>query len=521
MPAQAPHLGKWETVPPLLDTGQTAIHSCVIYNQSTKKWKVLYFYAVYREGPNNKVQSRIWNPENNQITSQDIPDWPSPATDPPYLFCSGHSFMPDGKLLVADGHRGVGGPNNDQFMGLPYTYIFDPINEQWSIPGPSGNPYKMADGRWYPTLTTLGTRPDGQISNRVIAMSGYKKDLQGGQSVVNKDPEVYDPNIGWRFMRDQTVPQPDAVQPFDDLYPRGHLIPFGASAGKIFYSIPMTQAYIFDPFFDGPPNGGFWTPVGGVRTNNRWAGSSGLLPLLPGSTSMKVLICGGGNPGLNTAEIIDLSSGTPTWTPVNPMSFARRDTNAVILPDDRILVIGGDRVDGYINPVMRAESYDPATGNWTLLPAMNIPRMYHSSAILLPDGRVWVGGTNAGGIVYNNLEIYSPGYLFEGTRPVFLTAPDNITYGSPFPIDVSLPIAAIRLIRLGMATHSIDMDQRSIGLSFTPGDPNGTNPYTVTPPANANVAPPGLYMLFVLRPKSASSSGQTMIPSVAKIVKLA
>lgn len=78
----------------------------------------------------------------------------------------------------------------------------------------------------------------------------------------------------------------------------------------------------------------------------------------------------------------------------------------------------------------------------------------------------------------------------------------------------------ILIIRLASMKHSTDTDQRSVGLCFTPGPQNHVYPYNIPAPANANIAPPGYYMLFVLRPKSQSISGQTMIPSVAKIVKV-
>lgn len=508
-----PHPGRWETVPPLLDTQQSAIHACVIFNQSTGFWKVLYFTAWGREGPNNKVKSRIWNPQNNQITAQDIPDWPGPETDAPLLFCSGHSYMLNGNLLVAGGHRGVGGPNNDQFYGLPYTYVFNPSTEQWSVATnpTTGQPQKMADGRWYPTLTTLGA---GQGSNKVIAMSGFRKDLVNGQSVVNKDPEIYYPDTGWSLMANP----PQAQQPFNDLYPGAHLVPFGPHKGKIFYSMPMTQAYVFNPFFSGIPNGGYWEPIAAPRTTYRSAGNSVLLPLLPGTTNAKVLIIGGGDPATKTAQLMDVAAGSPSWASVPDMTEARRNANAIILPDDRILVVGGNRSGGFEAPVFPAEVYDPSTNQWTALPRMRLFRAYHSVALLLPDARIWVSGTT---FPYEtDIEIYSPGYLFEGTRPQIISAPNNISYGTQFSIATNMSIAAIRLVRLSVTTHAVDMDQRSIGLSFTQGPLNHDFPWNVTAPNNADVAPPGWYMLFVLRAKSESSSGLTAIPSIAKIVKL-
>lgn len=403
-----------------------------------------------------------------------------------------------------------------QHYGLPYTYVFNPSAEQWSVPGLPFAPHKMADGRWYPTLTTLGT---GQGLNKVIAMSGLRKNLVGGKSVVNRDAEIYNPNIGWGLMENP----PQAVQPFDDLYPGAHLIPYGAYKGKIFYSMPMTQAYVFNPFFSGPPNGGYWNPIAAARTTHRSAGNSVLLPLLPGASRAKVLIIGGGEPATKTAQTIDLATGPLAWSSVPDMSQARRHANAIILPDDRILVIGGSQSSLYQMPVYFAEVYDPSTNAWTLLPSMRLYRMYHSVAILLPDGRVWVSGTTYPEPASNyqrNIEVYSPGYLFEGTRPQIVNAPDNISYGTKFSIETDMPIAAIRLIRLGVTTHAIDMDQRSVGLTFQAGPPNGVFPWDVNAPGDADIAPPGWYMLFVLRATSESSSGMTAIPSVARILKL-
>lgn len=259
----------------------------------------------------------------------------------------------------------------------------------------------------------------------------------------------------------------------------------------------------------------------GRRTGatHRGDGNSVLLPLLPGATTAKVLIVGGGNPGTRTADIMDVASASPAWTAAAPMFFGRRNANAVILPDDRVLVVGGNLLDNGDDPVLKAEAYDVAANAWTLLPAMTRGRAYHSTAVLLPDARVWAAGSFTT-FTEKNIEIYSPGYLFEGDRPVITSAPATVYYGTTFSINTSLAISAIRLIRLGATTHAQDMDQRSVGLAFTQTNPNNGPTWSVTAPADANVAPPGLYMLFVLRPKAASHSGQTAIPSVARIVNV-
>lgn len=400
----APHPGKWERVlnqnQCLLSTGETAVHACLLGNLHNQKWKVLYFFAGQTQGT---IKSGIWNPVNNAITEQTIPNWPGsqdPPPPPPRLFCSGHSLMPDGKLFVAGGEIYSSEPPP---LGLPYTYIFDQINEQWFIPGLPGTPHAMAAGRYYPTVTTLGAGQGGQGYGKILAMSGLTEDGR-----VNADPEIYNPippNVDWNKM---TNPQ-QALQPFEDVYPGPHVIPYGSQKGKIFHTIPMFQAYTFNPF---PPQGqNYWTAIGSPRTIDRHGGNSILLPLLPGSTNVKVLITCSGYTANNSAEIINLADTSPSWSSVSNMFIARHNANAIILPDDRVLIIGGNKVDRHDEPVFTPEAFDPSTGSWTLLPAMNIYRSYHSVAILLPDGRVWLSGTTyPGGITewQHNIEIYSP-----------------------------------------------------------------------------------------------------------------
>ncbi len=527
------HPGKWEIVLQsncVLNTQVVATNSGLIYNPNFSgplKWRVIYFFASDYVPGTQSVRTCIWDPNNNDITPRDFPNWPPPyAEDPPFLHCSGMAMLADGRVIAGGGHRV---PFIDPGRGLPFTYIFEPLNNRWIIPtNPlTGEPHAMADGRWYPCLIILGA---GQGFGKVIAMSGYRYESSSpGQSVVNNDPEIYDPINGWSLMQ-----FPDqAKQPFNDIYPSAHVIPAGAFAGKVFFSLPMLQAYIFDPFVisDQP----YWVPVGQVReTNPSILGASVLLPLLPPYNSSKVVIMGGGgweSPALNTVETINLTDTSPLWAPVQSMYYARFSPIAITLPTDKILVIGGAGESYFDKPVMTAElldASDPSNANWTwtLLPAMMAEpiglRGLHSVGHLLPDGRIFVSG----GGENNNLtiEIYSPGYLLdfrEGERPVINSAPDNISYGQPFTIETSHQITAIRLIRIGAMTHSINTDQRSIGLVVPDPDLSlGGIRYILTAPPNANIAPPGFYMLFVLRDKRYSISGESMLPSIAKIVKL-
>lgn len=449
--------------------------------------------------------------------------------------------MPNGEFLMAGGIRipALNAPAEPPHLpahgnhGLNYTYIFNPNpqipGQEWRVAGGVDSPHAMADDRYYPTLTQLG-KTQG-FSGKIVVMSGW---IDGGvvPPTFALKPQYYDETDGWHYFQYLGSEQPFSG-PYD-YYPSAHLIPAGNNVGKIFYSIPMIQSYMFNPFWEGFTPPGYWAPVGTERTLYRLNGTSTMLPLLPPYNTMtaRVIIIGGAASydedvnAVKSAEVIDIASASPQWESLGDLLFfARKNHISVMLPNDMLFVVGGNLRAYGLDPEYSAELIDTTQADLqsTMLPAHVYPREHHCIALLLPDATVFLAGGGGGipGDEVYHIEIYEPGYLFEGTRPEILSPLTDITYGSQFTIQTSLPIAAspngIRLIRFGAVTHSTDMSQLSVGLSYTAGP---SNTYTVTAPPDANVAPPGLYMLFVLRPKAASLSQETMIPSVAKIVKL-
>ena len=240
----------------------------------------------------------------------------------------------------------------------------------------------------------------------------------------------------------------------------------------------------------------------------------------------KILVAGGASSSKD-ARVIDLNGATPQVSATAPMASGRRQHNLTVLADGTVLATGGNSSGAPLvdldNGVYPAELWNPATGQWRTLAAMQVTRQYHSTALLLPDARVLSAGggicgtCDAVGYLAKNAEVFSPPYLFKkdgsgelAPRPEITSAPDEVTYDAPFAISTpnAASIRKVALVRLGAVTHSVNMEQRYVPLSFTAG----SGAVNATAPANANVAPPGVYMLFVI--------GADGVPSVARMVRV-
>jgi len=237
----------------------------------------------------------------------------------------------------------------------------------------------------------------------------------------------------------------------------------------------------------------------------------------------KILLVGGGYTTA-TAEVIDLNAGA-TWRPVQAMSVPRRQHNATLLADGTVLVTGGSNTTGFNSAptdsrVLRAERWNPATETWDTLARMSHHRLYHSTALLLPDGRVLSVGSGqpaAAGLTDDyTAEIFTPPYLYRldgtlATRPEISAAPSEVSYGQAFTVQTPSAAGIVKAtwIRLSSVTHAFNQNQRLNRLTVTPG---GTSTVIVNAPASSREAPPGHYMLFLI-----NSSG---VPSIARIIRI-
>lgn len=312
---------------------------------------------------------------------------------------------------------------------------------------------------------------------------------------------------------------------------------FTAPNGQVFCAgpMPITQTRYLDV-----SGGGAWSaPFTGAATQNN-AASPGShyggyrvygTPVL--YDRGKLLIVGGGDDDgtpnasravTNTVQMVDLTGAAPTFRMAAPMQYPRMHANATVLPNGQVLVSGGSFTATGIPDyaVLPAEIWTPPTattpgGRWEIAASLTTPRMYHSTAVLLPDGRVLTaGGGHAGGATdFPSAQVYSPSYLEAGSRPGVTYAPATIGYGQPFA--VLSPQAGltgkVTLVRLSSVTHSLNMNQRLNTLSYTIASDGQS--LTVTPPANANDAPPGHYLLFVVTADGIPSEGRVVQLSAA------
>ena len=426
-------------------------------------------------------QSRIWDQATGLYTPP--ANQPLDVTADENIWSCGHGHLPDtgGTILICGGFQtGSGvGPDTER-----RSFLFDPATNQFR---PTAN---MAAQRFYPTTVLLS---DGKI------MSLYGSVTSAGSTPVSSNFEIFDPaGAGGTGAWSAPVPLP-----FNYLwYPWTFVLP----DGDLFIAGPQKPARRFDyhttPVVDDPARQYQQVyPQRGVNMD----GTAVLLPMRPPNYAPRVLIAGGSssywsgtNAGaLNTAEWIDLSAASPTWSALPNMNIARDHLQSVLLPDGRVVFMGGTDLTPGGGPIEIFDPEDPLSG-FEMGPSLNYTKTYHSAAILLRDGSVIVGGDTGpflGGASTPN-ERYLPSYFFK-PRPVISGALPPLTYGGAFSVPTPDPnaIAEVVLMRPGAVTHAFNHDQRYVGCAITGGAGGSVQ---ATAPPDGNHAPPGHYLLFLV-----------------------
>ncbi|MGD9695157.1 MAG: galactose oxidase-like domain-containing protein [Thermoleophilia bacterium] len=445
----------------------------------------------------------IWDPRTGQTYRRDPPI--DPRRGQPYdIWCGGQTFLRDGRLLVAGGNwEFFNLQTSQQFQGHDVLLTFNPFNETWTVQP------KMSVGRWYPTTTLL---PDG----RVVILSGLDKtgDITPVVEVFTPSPDM--DGVG-------TIEVKPSAARSTIFYPHLFLVPGGklllAGPGADDTGLLDTTTWTWSPLPNLPQ-------LPGMLSGRREWGAATLLPGgINGPT--QILLQGGSPtdvnyndaPATNTTVIADIPAllsykpGDPSPWRQGPSNLqARSHSNSTLLPDGSIFRNGGGRGSGtdglFTDPVFSAELLPQGASQWIQVGTEQEERTYHSTSLLLPDGRVISSGDDRPEHSRDTsrnrtVQFYNPPYLYRGARPTIASAPAQAPYGATIGVGTPDAVSRVTLMKLGANTHALDVDQRLLNLPFTAA----AGGVSVTLPSDPTAAPPGYYQLFVLNASGVPSAG--------------
>lgn len=470
-------------------------------------------------------KTRVYDVKTHKLLTIPIP---SPDSD---VFCAHHAFAADGRLLIGGGTAKWPETTDIHVHGLDFLghnrcWLYNARERKWvEVAHMNRNPDQLDEeesgGRWYPGMLTLG-------NGDVLSFFGHP--LQQDSRHRNTLPERYNQSANVWINSPKEMARP--IAPGGSVrylfFPRSFVLP----DGKLFFATPMPVDFTTATGGDGTYFSTRYDPVTGNYEGHKipqptqggyhdWSRPAVLLPLLPEENYIpRVLFC-----GETTPLKIDLnpSISAPTWqnTASRAASVAGRTrvySNAVILPNGEVCLVGGVHVVEPEDPVNEVEIYNPGinwtagdysnSDSWSVKEPGTHTRNYHSTALLLPNGKVWVAGGNVDGRAGNPrdpdnigvlwIELYEPDYINASNRIQISQAPKVVTYRQSFDITIDQPsnnVQRVALIRNGSVTHSTNMDQRYVGLTI---ESKEGNTIRVSSPPNGNVAPPGQYMLWVI-----------------------
>lgn len=403
------------------------------------------------------------------------------------MFCAGVSTLENGHIVASGGN-----PDDSR------TSVFNPETLGWSPLA------EMNDRRWYGANLTL---PNNQI------FSTFAK-------TANNRTELYSPDSN-RWTRTPNADMQTLVDEHNQIIAVGGDSQWWAHVavtpqGRVFQGGPTQTFHSFDPV-----GGGHTDALGAmigdkVRTfGNAVTYDAGKLLLLGGHDTRP----GQSATSTNNVYRVDMNGPAPVVTPGTPMNFARTLANSVTLPNGEILIIGGNTtgtVFSDVGSVFQPEMYNPETDTWRVMNAIAVPRNYHSTALLLKDGRVLSagGGACGDGCAANHLDgqIFTPPYLFNedgtsATRPLLSDVPEVTGAGNQFAVTASSDTQRFSMVRLSATTHHMNTDQRFLPVSSVD---RGDGTYSLTMEANPNVLIAGHYWLFSVNENGTPSQGQTV-----------
>ena len=410
------------------------------------------------------------------------------------MFCPGTTNLPDGRLLVTGG------------IGSPMSSIYDPQTNSWSATA------RMNIPRGYQANVLTA---DSQVLTVGGSWSGPTADRTG---------ELWNEADGWRILPNVKIdtmvgPDPGGIYRADN-----HMWLFATADNRVLHAGPSVNMN--------------WITTGGDGSIRAAGGRGDDSYSQNGNAAMydvnRVLKTGGAPAYENTTATrasYSIAIGSePTVTRLTPMSYPRAFHNSVVLPNGQVVVVGGQTQPVPFSDnttIFIPEIWDPVTRQFSTMPAMQVPRNYHSVALLLTDGRVMVGGGGLCGAGCNanhpNLQILTPPYLLDsnGTaaRQARITrAPAEAALGNTISVDTDMAVASFVLMRSSSTTHTVNNDQRRIPVSHRSAS---ATRHSIELPTNPGIVSPGDYMLFALDARGVPSISQRIRISTAGVPMLA
>ena len=488
-PAAAQVKGTWSAVIPLPNV---PVAASVLPNGKILTWSSNNEFTFEGDigASASQTQTSLFDPVTQQSTLRIVKNTLSD------MFCPGITVLADGRVLVNGGSSSAS------------ANLYDPKTDTWSAAA------SMNIARGYNADVMLS---DGSVLTLGGSWSGAPRDRIG---------EVWSAESGWSTrpgISAAPITGPDPEDAAAGRVYRGdnHMWLFSVSAGLVFHAGPSAQMSWITTSGNGAQ------ASAGTRGDDAYS-MNGQAVMYDVGKILKT----GGAPAYQTAAattktyVIDINNAVADLNnpvvvrPTAPMAYARAFANGVVLPTGRVLIVGGLTYAALFTDdraVLIPELWDPVSETFSLMAPMQTPRAYHSTALLLPDARVFVGGggqCGGCGANHENAEIFSPPYLFnpDGTpavRPIISAAPAAAALGSTISVATDSRALKFEALRMSSTTHTVNNDQRRIPLAAAT---SSNNAYKVTFPSDPGVAPPGYYMLFAINAQGT--------PSVARIIKL-